>query len=111
MNILILNWRDVKNPKSGGAEIVTLEHAKYWVKKGHNVTWFTSSFKGAKREEILNGIKIVRYGNFITVYLFAPFYYLFSKTKFDIIIDQIHGLPFCLFEFNSSSEQSSCCRN
>ena len=33
MNILILNWRDPKNPKSGGAEQVTMEHAKAWVKK------------------------------------------------------------------------------
>src|SRR3989344_1247979 len=41
MRVLILNWRDIKNPKSGGAEIVTLEHAKYWVKRGHNVTIFT----------------------------------------------------------------------
>ncbi len=40
MRILILNWRDSKNPKSGGAEIVTLEHAKGWVINGHEVTWF-----------------------------------------------------------------------
>ncbi len=94
MRILILNWRDIKNPKSGGAEIVTLEHAKAWVKKGHSVTWFTSSFKKAKRKEFLNGVKIVRFGNFISVYLFAPFYYFFSGNKFDVVIDQIHGLPF-----------------
>lgn len=94
MHILILNWRDIKNPKSGGAEIVTMEHAKAWVKKGHNVTWFTSKFKGAKKEEKIDGINIVRRGNFITVYLFAPFYYLFSKNTFDLVIDEIHGLPF-----------------
>ena len=94
MNILILNWRDVKNPKSGGAELVTLEHAKAWVKKGNTVTWFTSKFKNAKTEENINGIKIVRGGNFITVYLLAPIFYLFTGRKFDLVIDQIHGLPF-----------------
>lgn len=94
MKILMLNWRDPKNPKSGGAEIVTLEHAKAWVKAGHEVTWFTSRFKDATKEEIINGIQIIRRGNSFTVYFFAPFYYLFSKNKFDVIIDQIHGVPF-----------------
>ena len=94
MNILILNWRDPKNPKSGGAEIVTMEHAKAWVKNGHSVTWFTSKFKDAKNEEKIQGINIVRRGNFITVYFLAPLYYFFSKNKFDLVIDEIHGLPF-----------------
>lgn len=94
MNILILNWRDPKNPKSGGAEIVTLEHAKAWIKAGYKVTWFTSKFKNSKTEEFLDGIKIIRAGNFITVYLLAPIFYLFTKNKFDLVIDEIHGLPF-----------------
>jgi glycosyltransferase involved in cell wall biosynthesis len=94
MNILILNWRDTKNPKNGGAELVTLEHAKAWVKAGHKVTWFTSKFKHAKTEGNVNGVRIVRGGNFITVYLLAPIFYLFSGQKFDLVIDQIHGLPF-----------------
>ncbi len=94
MNILILNWRDPKNSRSGGAEIVTLQHAKTWVKKGHNVTWFTSGFENSKREEKIEGVNIVRRGNFISVILRAPFFYIFSKNKFDIVIDEIHGLPF-----------------
>src|SRR3990170_217949 len=94
MNILILNWRDTKNPKSGGAEVVTLEHAKAWVKKGHWVTWFTSEFENEKKTEKIDGINIVRRGNFLTVYLHAPFFYLFSGNKFDVLIDEIHGLPF-----------------
>jgi len=94
MNILILNWRDPKNQKSGGAEIVTMEHAKAWVKAGNKVTWFTSEFKNSKKQEIINGVDIVRQGNFLTVFLLAPFFYLFSKTKFDLVVDEIHGLPF-----------------
>ena len=98
MNILILNWRDPKNPKSGGAEIVTLEHAKAWIKSGNTVTWFTSKFSGAKNEEKIDGVNIVRRGNFITVYLLAPFFYLSRQSSreggFDLVIDEIHGLPF-----------------
>lgn len=94
MNILILNWRDTKNPRSGGAEIVTLNHAKEWVRKGYNVTWFTSSFKNAKNQEKINGVNIVRRGNFLTVFLFAPFFYFFGGVKFDLVVDEIHGIPF-----------------
>ena len=94
MNILILNWRDPKNPKSGGAEIVTLEHAKAWVKNGHKVTWFTSEFSKSKRLEKIDNINIVRRGNFLTVSFYAFVFYLFQKNEFDVVIDEIHGLPF-----------------
>ncbi|PIT88930.1 MAG: glycosyltransferase family 1 protein [Candidatus Levybacteria bacterium CG10_big_fil_rev_8_21_14_0_10_36_7] len=94
MKILLLNWRDPLNPDSGGAEIVTLEHAKAWVQHGHDVIWFTSRFKNSSKEEDLNGIKIVRYGNVMTVYFYAFFYYFFSGNKFDLVIDEIHGIPF-----------------
>ncbi|HVZ58658.1 MAG TPA: glycosyltransferase family 1 protein, partial [Patescibacteria group bacterium] len=94
MNILILNWRDPKNPKSGGAEIVTMEHAKFWVKNGHSVTWFTSCFAGSSNKENIDGISIVRRGNSFTTYLYAPFFYLLHRQDFDIVIDEIHGIPF-----------------
>ena len=94
MNILILNWRDTKNPKSGGAEIVTLEHAKAWVKAGHKVTWFTSKFTNCKNQEVVDGVNIIRKGTYLTVFLHAPLFYLFSKEKYDVIIDEIHGIPF-----------------
>jgi glycosyltransferase involved in cell wall biosynthesis len=94
MRIIILNWRDIKNPKSGGAEIATMEHAKAWIKKGYDVIWFTSGFKNCKKTEIIDGIKVVRRGNFLTVYLLAPFYYLRNRKNIDLVIDQIHGLPF-----------------
>lgn len=94
MNILILNWRDPKNPKSGGAEQVTFEHAKRWVEAGHTVTWFTSYFLNAKKEETIDGVSIIRKGGAYTVYLLTPFYYFFCQKNFDIVIDEIHGIPF-----------------
>lgn len=94
MHILILNWRDPKNPLSGGAEYVTMQHAKAWVKKGNTVTWFTSSFKKAKYIQHRDGVQFIRKGNAYTVHLHAAWYYLFSKEKFDVVIDEIHGIPF-----------------
>lgn len=95
MNILILNWRDPKNPYSGGAEISLMEHAKFWIKKGAKITWFASHYKNAPEEEIINGIKIIRKGSHYTVHIWSFIYYLQNKfTKPDLIIDCFHFIPF-----------------
>jgi glycosyltransferase involved in cell wall biosynthesis len=95
MNILILNWRDPKHPLAGGAEISLLEHAKVWQKKGAKITWFASSFRGAKREETIDGIEFVRRGNHFTVSL-CFFYYAKSHglKEFDSVIDCFHFFPY-----------------
>ncbi|MEX2007744.1 MAG: glycosyltransferase family 4 protein [Candidatus Levyibacteriota bacterium] len=98
--ILILNWRDIKNPSSGGAEVLTHEIAKRWSTWGYEVSHFSSYFKGAKKEEIIDGVKIIRRGNpdarhfHRSVHFMAFLYYKKNKNKFDVVIDEIHGLPF-----------------
>jgi len=96
MKILILNWRDIKHHHQGGAEVVTFEHAKAWVKAGHRVTWFGSKSRGRPVQETVAGIKIIRRGNeLLTVHLAAFFWYLQNgQGRFDLVIDQFHGLPF-----------------
>lgn len=96
MNILIVSWRGPRHPHAGGAELVTHEHAKAWVKAGHNVTLFTSFFKGAKAKEVIDEVKIIRKGNVVLgVHLAAFFWFLFKKhDKYDLVIDQFHGIPF-----------------
>lgn len=101
MRILILNWRDIKNPQSGGAETLTYEMAKRWVKWGHQVTQFSAAFPGGKSEEVIDGVKIIRRGSpdvrslSVSVHLVAFwFYQKYFKGKFDVVINEIHGLPF-----------------
>lgn len=94
MNILILNWRDVAHPKSGGAELVTMEHAKAWVRAGHKVTWLTASYPGAKKESRVEGVGFVRRWGSLTVYLYAPIYLLVNGRLFDVVVDEVHGFPF-----------------
>jgi glycosyltransferase involved in cell wall biosynthesis len=94
MNILILNWRDVRHPKSGGAEHVTMEHAKAWVKAGHTVTWLTSHYDRAKHESAVDGVNFVRRAGSLTIYLYAPLYLLFNAHSFDVVVDEAHGFPF-----------------
>lgn len=94
MNIFILNWRDFNHPKAGGAEAVTQQHAKRWVAYGHTVTWLTSSFAGASSVEIVDGVKIVRKAGSLSIYFIAPFYYFMHQKEFDIVVDEVHGIPF-----------------
>lgn len=94
MNILILNWRDVRHPKSGGAELVTMEHAKAWVRAGNRVTWLTASYPGAKNESTVDGVHFVRRWGSLTVYLYAPIYLLANARFADVIVDEVHGFPF-----------------
>lgn len=94
MNILFLNWRDPNNPRAGGAEYVSMKHAAAWVVAGHTVTWFSSTFSGGKSEEVINGVTIVRKGGGIGLFLRAFYFYKTSVTKYDLVIDQIHGIPF-----------------
>lgn len=96
LNILILSWRGPGHPNAGGAEISTHEHAKGWIREGHNVMLFTAFYEGARREEIIDGVSVVRCGRqFLGVQWEAFKWYLFGKhTRFDLVIDQFHGIPF-----------------
>jgi len=95
MRILILNWRDPKNPNGGGAEQLTQEMAKRWVKAGHIVTQFSSTFPNAKPREVIDGVTFIRKGSWWNVHLFACYYYLrYLRKQTDIIIDEVHWFPF-----------------
>ncbi|KPK28223.1 MAG: hypothetical protein AMJ61_03230 [Desulfobacterales bacterium SG8_35_2] len=94
MKILILNRRDRKHPEGGGAEVYTHEIAKGLTERGCEVTIFSSSFKGALPEEIIDGIRHLRKGGEFMVH-FHGFLYAFRHRKmFDLIIDEFNGLGF-----------------
>lgn len=101
MKILILNWRDIKNPAAGGAEVLTHELSKRWIKEGHSVIQFSSLFKGGKPKEIIDGITIIRQGHADARYLLSSvhfaayrYYNKYCKGNIDVVVDEIHGLPF-----------------
>jgi len=95
MNILVFSWRDPKHPLAGGAEQVMHEHMKGWIAAGHSVTLFSSYFKNAKREEKLDEVKVIRRGiQYWGVQILGALYYLFGNTKYDLVVDQFHGIPF-----------------
>lgn len=92
MDILILNWKDLKNPDVGGAEIILYELSKRLVKDGHTVTWFSRSFPGASPEDSYDGIRIIRRGGKLSVYWHAFLYYRSLLKKPDRVLDCINTI-------------------
>lgn len=106
MKILIFNWRDIKNPAAGGAEVFTHEVTKRLVAKGHEVTLFVAKFPGCKKEELIDRVRVVRDGGKYTVYLKAwSRYQREFKGKYDVVIDEINTMPFFTPRFVSGPEK------
>jgi glycosyltransferase involved in cell wall biosynthesis len=93
--ILILNWRDTKHSWAGGAEAYIHELAKRWVKLGYQVTVFCGNDGKNPRNEVVNGVQIVRRGGLYTVYIWAFLYYILRfRGNFDAVLDSENGIPF-----------------
>lgn len=93
--ILIYNWRDKRHSWAGGAEIYIQEIADRLVASGHQVTLFCGNDGQSPRNEVVNGIRVVRRGGFYTVYVWGFLYYLFQFRKTtDVVIDCENGIPF-----------------
>jgi glycosyltransferase involved in cell wall biosynthesis len=95
MKILMLNWKDMRHPQAGGAELLTHEIVKRIVKAGHEVIWLTAQPKGLPHQEIIDGYKVIRMGGKFSVYPKVMFYYLKNLRGWaDLVIDQVNTIPF-----------------
>ena len=96
MRILWFNWKDVRNPLAGGAEVYTHEIAKRLSQYGFQVTLVASAYPNCEFREIVEGYNVIRTGNSYTVYFKAMNLYknMLKKTKPDIIIDEVNTIPF-----------------
>ncbi len=95
LRILIFNWRDTKHIWAGGAENYIQELAKRWVRDGNKVTIFCGNDGQSTRNDVVDGVDIIRRGGFYTVYFWAFLYYITRfRNKFDLVIDSENGLPF-----------------
>ena len=92
MRFLMLNWRDPKNPLSGGAERVTQAYLAALVKRGHEVFWYANAFPNCVPEETIDGIRIVRGGGMGSSVVKAIRWYR-RQPRFDLVMDQHHGIP------------------
>lgn len=99
MRILWFNWRDIKNPEAGGAEVFTNEIMTRLARKGHHLTLFTSEFPNCHKKEEIGEVEIFRDGGKYTVYKKAKQYYQSYRESYDLIIDEINTRPFLTPKF------------
>jgi glycosyltransferase involved in cell wall biosynthesis len=93
-HIVVTNWRDLKHPQAGGAELVCQEFAAQAVAAGYRVTLLTASVKGQPQQEVVDGYTIRRAGGQFTVYLHALIWLLLNRRSVDAVLDSQNGIPF-----------------
>ncbi len=96
LRILIFNWRDLKHPLAGGAEVYTDAVATEWVRMGHSVTLFCSHVDGEPNRDVAAaGYIIVRRGKRHLVYREAKkFWKAEGDRNFDLVIEEVNTRPF-----------------
>ncbi len=94
MRICVFNWRDLRHPRAGGAEVYTHELLRRWA-HAHEVTLFTAAVPGAPSEEHVDGVRILRRGSRVGVYPAARrFWDERGRQRFDLVIDEVNTRPF-----------------
>jgi glycosyltransferase involved in cell wall biosynthesis len=93
--IAFLSWRDTRNPEGGGAERYLEKMAQWLVLLGCEVTVFCAAHPGAPPDEVVDGVRFVRRGTKVSVYLEG----IRALRRGDLgdpdlVVDVQNGLPF-----------------
>jgi glycosyltransferase involved in cell wall biosynthesis len=92
IDVLFVNWRDVTHPEGGGSERYVHRMAEGLAATGLRVTLFCASHDRAPAEEVLGGVRVVRRGGRMSVYLRALAFVLRERPR--LVVDVQNGLPF-----------------
>lgn len=96
MKILVINWRCIKNPLAGGAEIYLQEIFRRLAARGHSVTQLAERYPDSEAEELVDGIRVRRMGGKNT-FNFAVWHNLGRLADaggYDVVIDDLNKVPF-----------------
>ncbi len=94
-HIVFLSWRDIRNPEGGGAELYLEKMAAGLVDRGCTVTIFCAAHDQAPRDEIRDGIRFVRRGSKLSIYLLGVLLLATGRLgRPDLVVDVQNGLPF-----------------
>ncbi|MDS1114141.1 glycosyltransferase family 4 protein [Gordonia westfalica] len=101
-DVLLLCWRDTRHPQGGGSETYLERVGAELARRGARVTFLTSSYPGAAREETRDGMRFVRAGGRISVYprmLAAILAGRFGVGPLrgcdpEVVVDTQNGVPF-----------------
>jgi glycosyltransferase involved in cell wall biosynthesis len=94
-HVVFFNWRDNANPEGGGSERYVETMARGLVEQGARVTIFCAAHDQAPPDEVVRGVRYVRRGDHLGVYLLGVWYLLTRRFgKVDLVVDVQNGLPF-----------------
>ena len=95
LTLAILNWRDTGHPEGGGSELYIETVAAGLAAAGHDVTLFCAAYDGAPTTETRAGVRIIRGGGRLSVYVRALVALATGRLgRPDVIVDVQNGMPF-----------------
>jgi len=95
VRLLVVNWQDLANPQSGGAEVHLHEIFGRLARRGHQVSLLCSGFAGAAARDEADGMRIHRTGGRHTFTLAAAPYYRrhLAAERFDVVVEDLNKIP------------------
>ncbi len=95
MNILLVNWQDLRNPQAGGAELHLFELFSRLAARGHRVRLVCSGFAGGAPVEVVDGIEVHRVGGRHSFALLGrgAVRRAIKAERPDVVVDDINKLP------------------
>ncbi len=94
--LLLLNWRDMKNPEAGGAEVHLQEVARRLVADGFVCIQYSHAFPGGKDRENIEGVQVIRQGSKL-LFNFTVWKNLrrwVREHQIDVVLDDSNKIPF-----------------
>ncbi|MCI0451638.1 MAG: glycosyltransferase family 4 protein [Candidatus Latescibacteria bacterium] len=98
LHLLAVNWRDIKNPEAGGAEVHLHEILARMVARGHAVTLVATGFPGSVTEEVVDGIRVLRGGSWWNANFVLPRIArrALRARDVDLVVEDINKIPFLM---------------
>ena len=90
-----MNWQDLRNPQSGGAEVHLHEIFGRLARRGHRVSLLVSGFPGAPAREEVDGMEVHRAGGRHGYTLAARPYYRrhLAREGWDVVVEDLNKVP------------------
>ena len=96
LHFAVISYRDIRHPEFGGAEVILYEIFRRLARLGHRVSFITGHWRGAPREEEIDGLRIHRTGSAYSFNLRAPLALrrLMAREPVDLVVEDVNKIPF-----------------
>jgi glycosyltransferase involved in cell wall biosynthesis len=94
--IVAINWRDIRNPDAGGAEVHLHEILRRLVERGHGVSQLSAGWPDAPAEETVDGVHLRRAGRWWNANFALAHRYIRDRwaERCDVVVEDINKIPF-----------------